>query len=141
MFNNSLFKVVVIFSYRENYGAHDWSGEGNCPQYWKNKGSLHVTLIDGLTPSMCCHEDIERIVIEKMAPMQSFDDYSEILYAGWFFEPSLSISDSDQFHAEMAGDFEYVELFDNYDLSRLVTEGENAPVDRFDAMAELHGYI
>ena len=22
----------------ENYGAHDWNGEGDCPQYWKAKG-------------------------------------------------------------------------------------------------------
>jgi hypothetical protein len=22
----------------ENYGAHDWDGEGECPQYWKFKG-------------------------------------------------------------------------------------------------------
>lgn len=22
----------------ENYGAHDWDGEGECPQYWKAKG-------------------------------------------------------------------------------------------------------
>jgi hypothetical protein len=29
---------------QENYGAHDWDGEGNCPQYWKNKGGevFHV---------------------------------------------------------------------------------------------------
>ena len=23
---------------RENYGAHEWDGEGECPQYWKPKG-------------------------------------------------------------------------------------------------------
>jgi hypothetical protein len=22
----------------ENYGAHDWDGKGECPQYWKMKG-------------------------------------------------------------------------------------------------------
>jgi hypothetical protein len=22
----------------ENYGAHDWDGEGECPQHWKFKG-------------------------------------------------------------------------------------------------------
>ena len=31
-------KLVILTQYRENYGAHDWSGEGDCPQYWKNKG-------------------------------------------------------------------------------------------------------
>ncbi len=31
-------KVVITTQYMENYGAHDWDGEGSCPQYWKCKG-------------------------------------------------------------------------------------------------------
>ena len=31
-------KLYVQTQYFENYGAHDWSGEGACPQYWKPKG-------------------------------------------------------------------------------------------------------
>lgn len=31
-------KLVIQTQYQENYGAHAWSGEGECPQYWKNKG-------------------------------------------------------------------------------------------------------
>ena len=30
--------VEVSTQCRENYGAHDWDGNGECPQYWKNKG-------------------------------------------------------------------------------------------------------
>ena len=30
--------VVIATQFRENYGAHDWNGEGYCPQYWKSKG-------------------------------------------------------------------------------------------------------
>lgn len=34
---------IVETQYRENYGAHDWDGTGECPQYWKNKfGSTYV---------------------------------------------------------------------------------------------------
>lgn len=29
---------IVTTQYRENYGSHDWDGEGECPQHWKNKG-------------------------------------------------------------------------------------------------------
>lgn len=37
-------KVVVYTQIRENYGAHDWDGEGECPQYWKFKGgNTYVT--------------------------------------------------------------------------------------------------
>ena len=31
-------KLVIQTQHRENYGAHDWDGEGECPQYWKFKG-------------------------------------------------------------------------------------------------------
>ena len=30
--------LVIRTQFQENYGAHDWDGEGQCPQYWKFKG-------------------------------------------------------------------------------------------------------
>ncbi len=33
-----LTESLITTQYRENYGAHDWDGTGDCPQYWKNKG-------------------------------------------------------------------------------------------------------
>jgi hypothetical protein len=30
--------LVIDTQYMENYGAHDWDGTGECPQYWKAKG-------------------------------------------------------------------------------------------------------
>ena len=32
--------ILVNCQYRENYGAHQWDGEGKCPQYWKCKGGI-----------------------------------------------------------------------------------------------------
>jgi hypothetical protein len=35
--------VQIFTQLRENYGAHDWDGVGNCPQRWKNKsGSVYI---------------------------------------------------------------------------------------------------
>jgi hypothetical protein len=31
-------KLHITTQCMENYGAHDWDGEGECPQYWKFKG-------------------------------------------------------------------------------------------------------
>jgi hypothetical protein len=31
-------KLHITTQYMENYGAHDWDGSGECPQYWKFKG-------------------------------------------------------------------------------------------------------
>ena len=39
-------RLVLFTQVHENYGAHDWDGEGECPQYWKAKGGneYHVEL-------------------------------------------------------------------------------------------------
>jgi len=31
-------KLLITTQIQENYGAHDWDGQGECPQYWKFKG-------------------------------------------------------------------------------------------------------
>lgn len=31
-------KLHIETQIYENYGAHDWDGTGDCPQYWKAKG-------------------------------------------------------------------------------------------------------
>jgi hypothetical protein len=33
-----MIKFVVHTQVRENYGAHNWDGNGACPQHWKFKG-------------------------------------------------------------------------------------------------------
>ena len=41
--------LVIRTQYCENYGAHDWDGEGECPQYWKFKGGSEY-FIEGVDP-------------------------------------------------------------------------------------------
>ncbi len=41
-------KLVIWTQYQENYGAHEGSGEGDCPQYGKNKGG-EVVVVENLT--------------------------------------------------------------------------------------------
>ena len=31
-------KLLIHTQSHDNYGSHDWDGEGACPQYWKAKG-------------------------------------------------------------------------------------------------------
>lgn len=39
--------VVATYQVRENYGAHDWNGEGECPQGWKYKGASYKLVAEG----------------------------------------------------------------------------------------------
>jgi len=38
--------LVIRTQFMENYGAHDWDGTGECPQYWKMKGGSEYKIID-----------------------------------------------------------------------------------------------
>jgi len=38
-------KLHIQSQIYENYGAHDWDGEGECPQYWKAKGGSDYMVI------------------------------------------------------------------------------------------------
>jgi hypothetical protein len=42
-------KLAIYTQQLENYGAHDWSGEGECPEYWKAKGG-NVFVVENITP-------------------------------------------------------------------------------------------
>jgi hypothetical protein len=51
-------KLHIITQYMENYGAHDWDGTGECPQYWKMKGGEDYFMsLDGYNPE---HEFAEK---------------------------------------------------------------------------------
>lgn len=36
--SNLSIRVIFHTQFRENYGAHDWDGQGEFPQRWKSKG-------------------------------------------------------------------------------------------------------
>lgn len=39
-------KLLITTQVYENYGAHDWDGEGECPQYWKAKGGSDYVVLN-----------------------------------------------------------------------------------------------
>ena len=44
-------KLLITTQVRENYGAHDWDGTGECPQYWKFKGGNEYLVLN-VEPSL-----------------------------------------------------------------------------------------
>lgn len=65
-------KLVILTQFRENYGAHDWDGKGECPQYWKFKGGdtyvVDVTLEQAQSRQF--YKDVEKCI-------EYSSDYSE----------------------------------------------------------------
>jgi len=65
----------------ENYGAHDWDGTGECPQYWKFKGGSDYYLgLEGFRPE---HEfadkNLEQIV-DSVRDQVEWDDLGSRQY-------------------------------------------------------------
>ncbi len=82
------FDIYAIGQYSENYGAHDWNGEGACPQYWKAKGSA-TTLV---TANVGLEELGEaRDAAEKMigsGSLNESNDYSSSQYYDMILVPA-----------------------------------------------------
>lgn len=73
--------ILVTCQYRENYGAHDWDGEGKCPQFWKCKGAIsyivrNVPMNPSFTPScgvQPCDALINDVVLDCFVRSNSYD--------------------------------------------------------------------
>lgn len=67
------YRLVIQTQCYENYGAHDWNGEGECPQYWKAKGGSEYHLpIDDITTT--CHTKLQQMVQEHRHLIESCTD-------------------------------------------------------------------
>jgi len=59
-------KLLITTQVYENYGAHDWDGKNECPQYWKAKGGSDYVVkkfkgssTDATLAVMCLRAQIE----------------------------------------------------------------------------------
>jgi len=82
-------KLVIQTQYKENYGAHDWDGKGECPQYWKFKGG-ETYVFSNIKPS-----EVQRIIADGIPTLtsliESADDYAEEYITDWSFEDDAEV--------------------------------------------------
>ena len=70
-------KLHITCQYMENYGAHDWDGKGECPQYWKFKGGEDFFYPLGqFAPNAEHNEEL----IEYFRPQVEWDDVGSRQY-------------------------------------------------------------
>ena len=74
-------KLHITTQYSENYGAHDWDGKGECPQYWKFKGGEdYFYQLGTVTPS---DEHLAELVEVLRARIEWDDVGSRNFLVGW----------------------------------------------------------
>lgn len=129
-----MLKVIAIYQYAENYGAHDWDGKGDCPQYWKMKGSQEEILFDGITIEMSNNSDFKEWSEELALTLEYYNECSSQEFIGLDFVPSNQLDRYEAMEAEMREDYEYLALFPSQAVYQ--RPDENDPIDRFDKLAD-----
>lgn len=71
--------LVIRTQYMENYGAHDWDGTGQCPQYWKMKGGSEYKITD-----IPLNIDYQEVV--SMANVETDNEYCREYILDWSIE-------------------------------------------------------
>ena len=80
-------RILIETQYMENYGAHDWDGKGECPQYWKFKGGNEVILeVEGFRfGSEFAEKNAEMIIDSIRDKIEYRSNYAEEYIIGWSF--------------------------------------------------------
>lgn len=74
-------KLVIHTQHKENYGAHDWDGKGECPQYWKFKGGNTYVVRDLSSAHINKISDQGIPTLTKL--IESKSEYFEEYIIGW----------------------------------------------------------
>ena len=96
--------VVIDTQYRENYGAHDWDGEGACPQYWKMKGGSSYKIV-GVPEGI----DADRVVMMAASEIEHRSDSSETYILGHSVEADDWQSEFERSQMEWDGEIQFPE--------------------------------
>lgn len=67
-------KLVIHTQYKENYGAHDWDGNGECPQYWKFKGGSTYVVPNFKAPA------VTQEVVNQLRDVIEYSNYGSKEY-------------------------------------------------------------
>jgi hypothetical protein len=93
---------VIRTQFMENYGAHDWDGKGECPQYWKFKGGSEYK-ITGVDVTADPQDYI------NLADVEFSSEGAREYILGYSFESDDYLSDFEKSQLEYDGHIAYPE--------------------------------
>jgi hypothetical protein len=99
-------KIVISTQFRENYGAHDWDGTGECPQYWKFKGGNEY-IIDNIQEHVKMNDFFGKkceMIVDSIRPkIEHKSEYAEEYILGWTIEEDSYMSEFEKSQMEYDG--------------------------------------
>ena len=80
--------LVIQTQLQENYGAHDWDGKGECPQYWKFKGGSEFKVpLEGFRQhSEFADKNLRMIVDSLRDRIEENNDFYRVDIVSWSLE-------------------------------------------------------
>ena len=96
-------KLLITTQVRENYGAHDWDGVGECPQYWKAKGGNDYVLRDFKGSDRQARYAVE----ELRDQFESNNDYFHEYVLSWEIVEDDFLTEFEQSQLEYDGEIRY----------------------------------
>lgn len=96
--------LVIRTQYMENYGAHDWDGEGECPQYWKAKGGSEYKILD-----VPLNIDYNELVKFALTGIETDNEYCRETMIDWSIESDDYLSWYEKSQLEYDGSIAFKE--------------------------------
>lgn len=90
-------KLLITTQVYENYGAHDWDGVGECPQYWKAKGGN-----DYLVKKINLNKVTETVMAVR-GQIESNNEYFREHIIGWEVVADNYLTEFEQSQLEYEG--------------------------------------
>lgn len=105
-------KLYIVTQVRENYAAHDWSGEGACPQYWKCKGGNDYFVdLTGFRFDEFTKKKLEMILDSVRVGIEQSNDYFDEYIVHWGVEEDTYVCESERLQMEYDGKITYPAKF------------------------------
>ena len=98
-------QLLITTQYQENYGAHDWDGEGACPQRWKFKGGQDYKYDLGAFGRS--DEAITELVMALRGQIEESNDYVRNDIIGWEIVADDYLTEFEQSQLEYEGRIVY----------------------------------
>lgn len=77
-------RLIIFTQVYENYGAHDWDGQGECPEYWKPKfGNDYSIVVDGADMSNLTADQIREAVNQAKQRIEEHSVHFREYVIGW----------------------------------------------------------
>jgi hypothetical protein len=98
-------KLLITTQTQENYGAHDWDGEGAVPQYWKFKGGMDYKYDLGKFGRS--EEAVTELVMALRGQIEEDNDYFRNTIIGWEVVSDDYLTDFERSQMEYDGHIAY----------------------------------